>query len=140
MSNPTDRGSAADVPAGHSGPEARWRHAGTESRADTGASTTPPPPPAAPHRGPGPIERFFGGNPLAVLVRLALLSVIIGVILAVLGFDPRRLVDTLLELVDAVIHNSAELVESIVRYFLLGAAIVFPVWLVVRLLKSTTRR
>jgi hypothetical protein len=113
-----------------------------------------PPPPAAPSpavsspaaagtgvppRQPNAIERFFGGNPLAVLLRLALLSVVIGVIMAVLGFDPRNLIEALRDLVDFIIGNSAELIEALVRYFLLGAAIVFPVWLVIRLLRSAGR-
>ena len=34
------------------------------------------------------MERFFGGNPALVLVRLAILSLIVGVVLAALGFSP----------------------------------------------------
>ena len=35
------------------------------------------------------MTRFIGGSPLAVAVRLILLSVLVGVILAALGLDPR---------------------------------------------------
>ncbi len=34
------------------------------------------------------LERFFGGSPFWVAVRLILLSIVIGVLLHVLGFDP----------------------------------------------------
>ena len=36
----------------------------------------------------GALGRFFGGPPLAVAVRLILLSILVGVILAALGLDP----------------------------------------------------
>lgn len=99
-----------------------------------GPPTYPAPPPP-----PSPAARFFGGNPMAVLLRLVLLSIVVGVIFAVLGFDPRDLVGALGDLVRTLVANSADLVEALVRYFLLGAAIVFPIWLILRLLKITTR-
>jgi len=36
------------------------------------------------------VARFFGGPPLSVIFRLVLLSILIGVILEVLGLDPRE--------------------------------------------------
>jgi hypothetical protein len=74
------------------------------------------------------MERFFGGNPALVLTRLAILSLIVGVVLAALGFSPFELIESLQRMGFAA-------VEKGFRYFLLGAVIVFPVWLVVRLLK-----
>lgn len=49
--------------------------------------------PGAPVTTPSPVTRFFGGSPSAVLLRLMLLSIVVGVIFAVFGFDPRDLVD-----------------------------------------------
>ena len=37
------------------------------------------------------MERFFGGNPALVMLRLAILSLIVGVLLAALGFSPFEL-------------------------------------------------
>ena len=34
------------------------------------------------------MERIFGGSPLAVLVRLVVISIILGIILATLGWSP----------------------------------------------------
>lgn len=96
---------------------------------------TPPPPPPR----PSPLTRFFGGPPGMVLLRLVLLSIVIGVVFAALGLDPRNLVGAFRHLVESIVANSAHLIEQVVRYFLLGAVIVFPVWLVVRLLKSGSR-
>ena len=46
------------------------------------------------------MERFFGGNPALVLLRLAILSLIVGVVLAALGFSPFELIDSLKRLVE----------------------------------------
>ncbi|HEU4476213.1 MAG TPA: DUF6460 domain-containing protein, partial [Methyloceanibacter sp.] len=81
------------------------------------------------------MERFFGGNPALVLTRLAILSLIIGVVLAALGFSPFELIESLQRLVERIYDMGFAAIEKGFRYFVLGAVIVFPVWLVVRLLK-----
>lgn len=85
------------------------------------------------------MERFFGGNPALVLTRLAILSLIVGVVLAALGFSPFELIESLQRLVERIYDMGFAAVEKAFRYFLLGAVIVFPVWLVVRLLKWAGR-
>jgi hypothetical protein len=45
------------------------------------------------------VTRFFGGPPLSVIFRLVLLSILIGVILEVLGLDPRNVIDSLRRLI-----------------------------------------
>lgn len=84
--------------------------------------------------------RFLGDTPLRVVVRLLVLSFIVGLILSALNIHP---VDvywwverTLLHVYDmgfAVIGDAAE-------YLLIGAMIVVPVFLLVRLLKLGGRR
>ncbi|MBC8013302.1 MAG: integrase [Methyloceanibacter sp.] len=85
------------------------------------------------------MERFFGGNPALVLVRLAILSLIVGVVLAALGFSPFEIIDSIRRLVERLYDMGFAAVEKAFRYFLLGAVIVFPVWLVMRVLKSLGR-
>jgi hypothetical protein len=96
-----------------------------------------PQPPQPPR--PDAVTRFFGGPPAMVLLRLVLLSVVIGVVFAALGLDPRNLVGAFRHLLENIVANSAQLIEQVIRYFLLGAVIVFPIWLVIRLLKSGSR-
>jgi hypothetical protein len=96
-----------------------------------------PQPPQPPR--PDPVSRFFGGPPGMVLLRLALLSIVIGVVFAAIGLDPRNLVGAFRHLLESIVANSAELIQSVIRYFLLGAVVVFPVWLVIRLLKAGSR-
>jgi hypothetical protein len=85
------------------------------------------------------MERFFGGNPALVLVRLAILSLIVGVVLAALGFSPFEILDSIKRLIERIYDMGFAAVEKAFRYFLLGAVIVFPVWLVMRVLKSLGR-
>ena len=81
------------------------------------------------------MERFFGGNPALVLIRLAILSLVVGVVLAALGFSPFDLLDSLLRLAARIYDMGFAAIEKSLRYFLLGAVIVFPVWLVVRVFR-----
>lgn len=81
------------------------------------------------------LERFFGGNPALVLARLAIISLIVGVVLAALGFSPYDLVQTVRELFQRIYDMGFAAVEKGFRYFLLGAVIVFPLWFLMRLFK-----
>ena len=85
------------------------------------------------------MERFFGGNPALVLIRLVILSLIVGVVLAALGFSPFEIIDSIRRLAERIYDMGFAAVEKAFRYFLLGAVIVFPVWLVMRVLKVMGR-
>jgi uncharacterized protein DUF6460 len=85
------------------------------------------------------MERFFGGNPALVLIRLAILSLIVGIVLAALGFSPFDILDSLRRLAARIYDMGFAAIEKSLRYFLLGAVIVFPVWLVMRVFKLMGR-
>jgi len=80
------------------------------------------------------VARFFGGPPLSVIFRLVLLSILIGVILEVLGLDPWNVIDSLRSLVLRIWDMGFDTVRWLWRYLLLGAALVVPIWLVMRLM------
>jgi hypothetical protein len=86
------------------------------------------------------ITRFFGGSPLAVLLRLVVISFVVGVILSALGISPFDIVDGIRDLVWRIYMYGFDSIDWIVRYFLLGAVIVFPIWLIMRLVKMAGRR
>ena len=86
------------------------------------------------------VTRFFGGPPLSVIFRLLLLSILIGVILEVLGLDPWNVIDSLRRLVLRVWEMGFDAVRWLWRYLLLGAALVVPIWLVVRLMRLAKGR
>ena len=80
------------------------------------------------------VARFFGGPPLSAIFRLVLLSILIGVILEVLGLDPWNVIDSLRSLILRIWDMGFDAVRWLWRYLLLGAALVVPIWLVMRLM------
>jgi hypothetical protein len=86
------------------------------------------------------VTRFFGGPPLAVLFRLLLLSILVGVILEVMGLDPLNIIRSLRAMVERIWDMGFEAVRWLARYLALGAAVVIPIWLVVRLVRTPQGR
>lgn len=82
------------------------------------------------------MQRFFGGPPLAVLIRLAVTSVIVGIVLSALGINPQNLLDSILRLVQHIYNMGYDAIEWALTYFILGALIVIPIWFVGRLWKT----
>ena len=86
------------------------------------------------------ISRFFGGPPLAVIGRLILLSILIGVVLAAFGLDPWNIIESVRELARRVWNMGFDAITWLWRYFLLGAVIVIPIWLIVRAVNAPRNR
>ncbi len=85
-------------------------------------------------------SRFLGGSPLAVVVRLILLSILVGVVLAAIGFDPWNIVRSIRLLFERLWDLGFDAVNWLWRYFLLGAVIVIPIWLLSRIFGSRPAR
>ncbi len=83
------------------------------------------------------MDRFFGGNPLMVLLKLAIISLVVGIVLAALNLDALALLDSIRRLAVRIYEMGFDAIAWAFRYFLLGAVIVFPIWLVSRLWKSS---
>ena len=83
-----------------------------------------------------PVSRFFGGSPLAVLARLILVSILVGVILSVLGLDPFDIVRSIERLIRSIWNMGFDALVWLWRYLLLGAVIVLPIWLILRLINA----
>ena len=86
------------------------------------------------------VNRLLGGSPLAVLGRLVLASILVGVVLAALGLDPWHILDSIRTLVRNVWDMGFDVVRWLWRYFLLGAVIVLPIWLIIRLVNAPRGR
>ena len=86
------------------------------------------------------LARIFGGNPLAVILRLVVISVIVGVALSALDIRPQNLVDHVRLLAQRLWAMGFGLVEGLFGYLLVGAVVVVPIWLVVRLVAGLGRR
>jgi hypothetical protein len=88
----------------------------------------------------GRIDRFLGGSPLAVLFKLVLLSILIGVVLSALGLDPRNIFHSIERLIRTIWDMGFDAVLWLWRYFLLGAVIVIPIWLILRIFRTPSGR
>jgi hypothetical protein len=85
------------------------------------------------------LYRFLGGSPVAVVFRLVLLSVLVGVVLAAIGLDPWNIVYSIRRLFQWIYDLGFDAINGLWRYFLLGAVIVIPIWLLSRLFGSNRR-
>ena len=86
------------------------------------------------------VNRFLGGPPLAVLGKLILLSILIGVVLSALGLDPWNIVSSLRRLILNIWDMGFDAVRWLWQYFLLGAVIVIPIWLILRFVRAPKGR
>lgn len=86
------------------------------------------------------LARFLGGSPLGVAFRLILLSILVGVMLAAVGFDPWNIVHSIRLLFERLWNLGFDAVNGLWRYFLLGAVIVVPIWLISRLFSAPRGR
>ncbi len=82
------------------------------------------------------MQRFFGGPPLTVLIRLAVTSVIVGVVLSAIGINPQNLLSSIQRLFWHIYDMGYDAIEWALTYFILGALVVIPIWFVGRLWKT----
>jgi hypothetical protein len=82
------------------------------------------------------VTRILGGSPLAVLGRLILVSILVGVVLSVLGLDPWNIIDSVERLIRHIWNMGFDAVRWLWRYFLLGAVLVIPIWVVLRVINA----
>lgn len=85
------------------------------------------------------VTRFLGGPPLRVLAQLIVLSLVVGIVLSALGVSPFDIIEGFRRLIDRVWFAGFDTIVWAWRYFLLGAVIVVPVWLVMRILRAGRR-
>jgi hypothetical protein len=75
----------------------------------------------------------FSGSTLATIARLILLSVVVGVVLSALHIRPTEIFSYLKRGIDWVYSLGFGAIEWAFQYFVVGAMIVVPIWLVARL-------
>ncbi len=95
--------------------------------------------PAGPQGAPAPaaaagLHNFLGGSPGAVFIRLLVVSLIVGALLMWLDIRPFDIFRAIERLVNRLWALGFDAVREIAAYILAGAAIVVPVWLVLRLM------
>ena len=91
-------------------------------------------------RGPSGLERLLGDRPGALIVRLVVLSLLVGFVMQAMGLSVPRLFDSLRFLLSDAFADSAQTLRGAGSYVATGAAIVVPVWLLLRLTSRRGRR
>lgn len=85
-------------------------------------------------------ERIFGGNPAGVILRLVVLSIVVGIVLSTLGIEPREIPRFIGVLARRVYELGFGAFESVLGYLIVGAMVVVPIWLIARLLGAYRKR
>ncbi|MEZ5810177.1 MAG: DUF6460 domain-containing protein [Rhizobiaceae bacterium] len=81
------------------------------------------------------LTRFLGDTPFRTIVKLAVISFVVGVIMTALDLSVFDIFDGVREFFIRVWNMGFAAIERFAGYFLLGAAIVVPVFLIIRLMK-----
>jgi len=82
---------------------------------------------------------FLGGSVVGVIVRLTVLSIVVGVVLSALGITPQNIFYQFNILLQRIYDLGFGALESVLGYLILGAMVVVPVWLISRLVKASRR-
>jgi hypothetical protein len=85
------------------------------------------------------INSFLGDTPSRTIVKLAVMSLIVGIIMSALHFTPLDVWYAARDFVRWLYELGFEAFERIGIYFLYGAMIVVPVFIVMRLLAAGKR-
>ncbi len=80
------------------------------------------------------LTRFLGDTPLRVLLKLAVVSFLVGIVMSAFGWSPLDLLRGIREFVLGIWNMGFAAIEHFFGYFLLGAAVVVPAFLILRLL------
>ena len=79
------------------------------------------------------LHRFFGGSPVAVVIRLVVLSLVVGALLMWLDIDPMAIVDAIDRMARGLWAMGFDALREMGRYIVAGALIVVPIWFLARL-------
>lgn len=86
------------------------------------------------------LNRFLGGSPLAVFVRLLFVSLIVGAFLMWLDIRPIDVIYSVERLFRRIWNLGFDAVREIFEYIIAGAVLVVPIWLVIRLMNMRSAR
>ena len=80
------------------------------------------------------VKKFLGDTPGRVIVKLLVVSIIVGFVMAVFGWTPYGIIYTVRDFILDLWHSGFAALGRIGDYLLLGAAVVIPVFVILRIL------
>jgi Family of unknown function (DUF6460) len=84
-------------------------------------------------------SRFLGGSPGSVILRLLVISLIVGAAMVFFNLTPRDLLEGVRQLIERLLGSGLESLRTVLLYIAYGAMVVVPIFLVARLLKMSRR-
>lgn len=82
----------------------------------------------------GSLTRFLGDSPLRVLFKLIVVSFLVGIVMSALGWTPYDIYWGVRDFFWHLWNMGFRAIDRFVAYFLLGAAIVVPAFIILRVL------
>ncbi|MEQ1942360.1 DUF6460 domain-containing protein [Mesorhizobium sp. VNQ89] len=79
------------------------------------------------------LDRFLGDSPLRILIKLIVISFLVGVVMSAFGWSPMDVLNGIRNFFVDLWNMGFRAVDRFVGYFLLGAAIVIPAFILLRL-------
>jgi hypothetical protein len=86
------------------------------------------------------VTRFLGDSPIRVVIKLAVISLIVGVVMSTIGWAPRDIYNGILNFFSRLWNLGFDAITNSLEYLQLGAAIVVPVFLILRILNFRSPR
>ncbi|MEO1103231.1 MAG: DUF6460 domain-containing protein [Pseudomonadota bacterium] len=91
------------------------------------------------NRRSGAVERVLGGSPIGVVIRLVIMSFIVGVVLRALDLNPADIFSWAEAQIRYISGLGFATFEQFGGIMLLGAVVVVPIWLILRALRLIGR-
>ena len=80
------------------------------------------------------VNKVLGDSPARTVVKLIVVSLIVGFVMAIFGLDPMDILYTVRNFILDLWHSGFAALGRVGDYLLLGATIVIPVFIILRIL------
>lgn len=79
------------------------------------------------------LARFLGDTPFRVLIKLLVISFLVGIVMSAFGWSPFDVLYGIRDFFLDIWHMGFRAIDRFLGYLLLGAAIVIPAFIILRL-------
>lgn len=86
------------------------------------------------------LDRFLGGSALSVAFKLVILCIAVGAVLTWLDVTPWDLIANARDALYDLFRRGRHVMGDLFSYLVVGAVVVVPIWLILRVVKSAPGR
>jgi len=79
------------------------------------------------------LTRFLGDSPFRILIKLIVVSFVVGLVMSAFGWSPMDVVHAVRNFFLDIWHLGFHALDRFLGYILLGAAVVIPAFLLIRI-------